>query len=74
MGREFGTRDHKIDPKVKKSLHWISDGKSQFSKGHVVSGLPDHKVITETIREELPNLKIRLREETQKWVNEIMRQ
>jgi len=72
LAREFGTRDHKIEPKIKQSLSWIQEGKRKFSKGHQVSGLPEYKVITNTIREELPFLKIRLREETQKWVKSII--
>jgi len=36
---EYGTREHDILPKVAKALHWTTDGKHFFSKGHRVSGI-----------------------------------
>lgn len=74
LAREFGTIDHMVEPKIKKSLHWIENGKSRFSKGHKVSGLEEYRVISNTIREEFPLFRMRLREETQKWINDIMKQ
>lgn len=36
---EYGTQSHDIFPKVAKVLHWTTDGKHFFSKGHRVSGI-----------------------------------
>lgn len=72
VGREYGTKDHMVAPRVKKSLHWIQGGKSRFSKGHKVSGVERHLVITETIREQLPVFQMKLREETAKYIKKML--
>jgi len=35
----YGTKRHFVAPKSAKALHWVSRGKSFFSKGHWVSGI-----------------------------------
>ena len=46
---EYGTSAHWIFPRNKQSLHWKSDGKDFFSKGHKVSGINAQPFMRPTI-------------------------
>ncbi len=43
---ELGTVAHYIQPVTKKVLHWVDEGGSHFSKGHMVSGIQPHLFFT----------------------------
>lgn len=45
---ELGTIAHYVEPRNKKVLHWESDGKDFFSRGHVVSGIKPHLFFSRT--------------------------
>lgn len=54
------------------SLHWKKGGKSFFSKGHYVSGIPALKLINKTIREKQRIVKDRLKAETKAWIDDLL--
>ena len=53
-------------------LHWKSGGKSFFSKGHYVSGIQSLKLINKTIKEKRRIVKERLKDDTKKWVDDLL--
>ena len=54
------------------SLHWKQGGKSFFSKGHYVSGIQSLKLINKTIKEKRRIVKERLKDDTKKWVDDLL--
>jgi len=74
VAREFGTKDHWIRPRLKKALHWITDtGQDAFSKGHVVSGLPNLRLIHNTIKLNKKTLRDTIKQDMINWKNSILR-
>lgn len=87
VAREYGTKDHFIQPlssasqftsvdpnlikNLPKTLSWIQDGKRRFSKGHMVSGLPRLNIIRQTIEKTEFDIHEKLWEEYKKWLNDL---
>ena len=55
-----------------KALHWEVGGKHFFSKGHWVSGIPSLRLIKKTIREKKGIVRTRLKEEIQRWIDDVL--
>ena len=55
-----------------KALHWVSGGKHFFSKGHWVSGIRPLKIITKTIKEKRKIVRELLKEETKRWIDDLL--
>ena len=53
---EQGTKPHKISPKNKKALSWITRGVRLFSAGHIVSGIKPHRIIQKTSKQKYNEL------------------
>src|SRR3989304_2551330 len=83
---ENGTKKHWVEPKErgssiigtptgdrpKKALHWESNGKNFFSKGHIVGGIPKHHIIRDTIKEFAPQTKEKITTALSAWTNSIL--
>ena len=72
-GREKGTKDHFIAPRIKKALSWIQDAIRRFSKGHWVKGITASNIIEKTIEEYTPQVQNRLNEATDQSIMEKVR-
>ena len=70
--REEGTRDHLIEPDVKKFLSWITQGIRYFSRGHWVRGITEHNVIEKTVDEKLPEAQEQLNFETDTLLDNLL--
>ena len=57
--------------KLPSALHWTDGGKHFFSKGHMVSGIPQLRLIKDTIKEKKKIVKQRIREEVKLWVESL---
>ena len=56
----------------KKALHWVEHGNNYFSKGHVVGGIPRHRIIKNTIKEFGPQTREKILTALSKWSNDIL--
>lgn len=73
LGREKGTKRHKVAPSKKKSLHWIAPGgQSAFSKGHEVDGVPPLKIIETIIDERTEIFQMAYDRDLSEWVQKNM--
>ena len=57
--------------KLPSALHWTDGGKHFYSKGHMVSGIPQLRLIKDTIKEKKKLVKQRIREEVKIWVESL---
>lgn len=74
LAREKGTADHEIKPIKKRSLSWISSGSRKYSKGHMVNGMPDLKIIENTIMEGKAIIQNEYENNLKRWISyQIMR-
>lgn len=74
---EEGTKDHKIEPRIKESLAWVKRGAigifasfMAFSKGHWVSGIRARHVFREGAKKGYPEFKKRLQKEIEDYIAE----